>query len=185
MKKLSLVTVLIFFLAVALNAQNSHGLKVGIPSYSLVGVSSNSTIELQPAAPTTAGDGLDFSASSTTDNSVWLNYSSGLKNKNQSNSISVSMDGDDLPAGVTIELVASEDAGSGNGTMGTTELNVLVLKKQSQDVVSGIGNCYTGTGSGSGHQLTYSLKMDQSSANYSALVSGDYTTTITYTITEK
>lgn len=187
MKKLSLVSVLIFFFAVVVNAQNSnsHGIKVGIPFYSLVGVSSTSTITLEPAAPTVAGEALDFTAGSATDNSVWLNYSSILKNKNQSNSISVSMDGDVLPTGVTIELVASEDAGNGNGSVGTTNSNVIVLKSQAQEVVGGIGNCYTGVGSGSGHQLKYSLKMDANSANYSALTSGDYNTTITYTITDK
>lgn len=188
MKKLTILSVLILFLSLAVRAkdeQNSHAIKVGIPFYSLVGVSSDAVITLQPSIPTEAGNGLDFAAESASNNSVWLNYSSVLKNKNQSNSISVSMDGDDLPDGVSIELAAAEDAGNGNGTVGITNTKTILLGSKSCDVVDGIGNCYTGAGSGSGHQLKYTLKMDQTSANYGALVSGDFSATITYTITEK
>jgi len=169
------------------NSQSNakHDIKVGISSHSLVGVSSASTITLEPAAPEVAGAGLDFSASSASDNSVWLNYSSILKGKS-SNSISVSMVGDELPKGVDIELVAAEDAGKGKGEVGkTSSKKTIVLSNKSLPVVSEIKNCYTGTGSGSGHQLTYALKMNNEGDNYKELTSGDFTTTITYTITDK
>lgn len=193
MKNLSLIlaSVLVFGVSMSAMADDhgssqsnaKHDIKVGISSHSLVGVSSASTITLEPAAPKVAGEGLDFSASSASDNSVWLNYSSILKGKS-SNSISVSMDGDELPKGVDIELVAAEDAGKGKGEVGKTNKKTVVLSDKSQELVSGIKNCYTGTGSGSGHQLTYALKMDKEGDNYKELTSGDFTTTITYTITD-
>ncbi|QIA09787.1 hypothetical protein [Draconibacterium halophilum] len=158
-----------------------HNIKVGIPSYSLVGISSDATIALMPAAPETAGQGLNFDVESASDNSVWLNYSSIIKSS--ANSISVSMKGDNLPNGVTIELVAAEDAGKGKGEVGKTEKKTIVLSGDSQPVVTTIKNCYTGTGSSSGHQLTYTLKMDETSDNYKALTAKDFDTTITYTIT--
>ncbi len=193
MKNLALIlaSVLVFGVSMSAmaddhgNSQSNakHDIKVGISSHSLVGVSSASTITLEPAAPEVAGAGLDFSASSASDNSVWLNYSSILKGKS-SNSISVSMVGDELPKGVDIELVAAEDAGKGKGEVGKTSKKTIVLSDKSLPVVSEIKNCYTGTGSGSGHQLTYALKMDNEGDNYKELTSGDFTTTITYTITD-
>ncbi|QIA09788.1 hypothetical protein [Draconibacterium halophilum] len=187
MKKLSLTLAALFlvFGTLTVNAKDKdkaeHNIKVGIPSYSLVGISSDATIALMPAAPETAGQGLDFDVESASDNSVWLNYSSIIKSS--ANSISVSMKGDNLPNGVTIELVAAEDAGKGKGDIGKTEKKTIVLSGDSQPVVTNIKNCYTGTGSSSGHQLTYTLKMDETSENYKALTAKDFDTTITYTIT--
>lgn len=193
MKKLSLIlaSVLVFGISMSAmadgngNSQSTakHDIKVGIPAYSLVGVSSTSAITLEPASPTVAGDGLNFSASSASNSSVWLNYSSILKGKS-SNVVSVSMGGDQLPEGVSIELVAGEDAGKGKGEVGKTNKKTIVLSNKAEEVVSGIKNCYTGTGSTSGHQLTYSLKMENSTRAYTALTSGNFTTTITYTITD-
>lgn len=194
MKKLSIIlaSVLVFGVSISAvamvhpdNTQSSakHDIKVGIPSYSLVGVSSTSGIELKPGVSTVAGEGLNFSASSASDESVWLNYSSILSGET-SNSISVSMTGDNLPSGVSIELIASADAGKGKGETGTAKQTKITLNGQDQDIVTGIGNCYTGTGSGSGHKLTYSLKMSDEGVNYKKLTSGSFTTTVTYTITD-
>jgi len=190
MKKLSIIlsSILVFGVTISAMAENNqstakHDIKVGIPSYSLVGVSSASSITLEPGLPSLAGEGLNFSASSASDESVWLNYSSILSGKS-SNSISVSMTGDNLPSGVTIELVASEDAGKGQGDTGNAKQTKITLNGNDQDIITGIGNCYTGTGSGSGHQLTYSLKMSDEKANYDKLTSGDFETTVTYTITD-
>ncbi|WP_319482599.1 hypothetical protein [uncultured Draconibacterium sp.] len=158
-----------------------HNIKVGIPSYSLVGISSDATITLEPAAPETAGQGLNFDVESASDNSVWLNYSSIIKSS--ANSISVSMKGDNLPNGVSIELVAAEDAGKGKGEVGKTDTKTIELSGDEKPVVTGIKNCYTGTGSSSGHQLTYKLKMEEASDNYKTLTAKDFETTITYTIT--
>jgi hypothetical protein len=177
---LSLLTVNTF--ATVSNDEAKHDVKVSINAHSLVGISSTKLIQLQPVAPQVAGEGLDFSTEASTNSSIWLNYSS-IVEKN-ANSISVSMDGKDLPKGVTIELVAGKDAGNGMGEVGQSSNEPLVLDKKAQTLISGIKNCYTGTGEGAGHQLTYSLKMNQTSENYKALASGSYDTTIYYTITE-
>jgi len=186
MKKLSLLTVLIFFITVFANAQdnNAHGILVKIPSYSLVGLSSTDGITLSPGVPGTAGEGLDFGASSASDNSIWLNYSSILNDNSSSNSISVAMSGATLPAGVTIELAVAPRSGSGKGHLGTEVENPITLATESHDVVTDIKNGYTGSGANNGHQLTYTLKMDNTDENYSALTSDDYSVTITYTITD-
>ena len=194
MKKLSIILASVLVFGVSMSAMADghgndtqstakHNIKVEIPSYSLVGVSSTSTINLEPGVPTVAGQGLNFSASSASDESVWLNYSSILKG-NTTNSISVTMTGDNLPSGVTIEVKASEDASKGKGETGSAKQQAITLNGHGQDIITGIGNCYTGTGSGSGHQLTYSLKMTNEQENYKKLTSGDFETTVTYTITD-
>ena len=177
---LSLLTVNTF--ATVSNDEAKHDVKVTINAHSLVGISSTNQIELQPIAPVVAGDGLNFNTEASTNSSIWLNYSSIVEK--ESNSISVSMDGDLLPEGVTIELVAGSDAGKGMGEVGQSSNESVVLDKKAQILISEIGNCYTGTGEGAGHQLTYSLKMNQTSENYKALTSGSYNTTIYYTITD-
>lgn len=188
MKKITLVltAVLVFgvtaFAASDDNKKASHDIKVGIPTHSLVGLSSTEMISLQPAAPDAAGEGLNFDAESATNSTVWLNYSSIISKS--SNTISVSMKGQDLPEGVTIELMAAEDAGKGKGRLGIAQKKAIVLdESKDQKLVTTIKNGFTGTGVGAGHQLTYSLKMKETSDNYEALTAKDFTTTITYTIT--
>lgn len=187
MKKLSLVSVLIFFLAVVSNAQTttvSHNIKVSIPHYAMVGLSSTGDITLSPTAPENAGEALDFS--SAIDNTKYLQYSSILATSSSSNTISVSMteNGTSLPAGVTIELETAKNPVGGKGNRGTGVDSPVVLSTSvSKDVVTGIKNGYTGTGA-SGHLLTYSLKMADTDASYSALTSDNFSVTITYTITE-
>lgn len=177
---LSVLTTNVFAVAIPKGAQ--HDVKVSINAHSLVGISSTNQIDLQPIAPEVAGDGLNFDTEASTNNSIWLNYSS-IVEKN-ANSISVSMDGDKLPEGVTIELVAGNDAGKGMGEVGQSTKEPVVLNAKAQTLISEIKNCYTGKGDGAGHQLTYSLKMKQTSENYKALTSGSYSTTIYYTITD-
>jgi hypothetical protein len=177
---LSLLTVNTF--ATVSNDEAKHDVKVTINAHSLVGISSTNQIDLSPVAPEVAGEGLNFDTEKSTNSSIWLNYSS-IVEKN-ANSISVSMDGDKLPEGVTIELVAGNDAGKGMGEVGQSSNKPVVLSKEAQTLISGIKNCYTGTGEGAGHQLTYSLKMKPTTENYKALTSGSYTTTILYTITD-
>ncbi|WP_167610050.1 hypothetical protein [Maribellus sediminis] len=185
MKNLSLILslVLIFGISIVANAQKTanHNVKVGISKHALVGVSSASEIVLEPAAPTVAGEGLNFDAESTSDNSVYLQYSSIIGSS--ANKITVAMDGDNLPTGVSIELTATDDAGAGNGAVGKAVKGAITLSGTSEDIVTNIKNCYTGTGAGSGHQLTYTLKMG-SDAKYEDLTSGNFTNTVTYTITE-
>ncbi|MCK3685534.1 hypothetical protein [Maribellus sp. YY47] len=185
MKKLSLVSVLIFFLAVALNAQTnvSHNITVTIPSYAMVGLSSTGDITLAPTAPENAGEALDFS--SATNNTKYLQYSSILNNGSSSNTISVSMteNGTSLPAGVTIELETAKNSVGGKGNRGTgVDTPVVLSTTEGKEIVTGIKNGYTGTGA-SGHLLTYSLKMTDTDASYSALTSDNFSVTITYTIT--
>jgi len=164
------------------NESTSHQVSIKINTHALVDVEDANgeatTINLNPTAPTEAGLGLDFSNS--TDNSLWLNYSSIVSGKNE-RSVSASISGN-LPNGVSLSLATGDDAGKGKGKTGEAVNDAQVLTSSGTPIVSKIGSCYTGTGDQAGNNLTYSLKMDES--KYDKLVSGTYSITVNFTITE-
>ncbi len=163
------------------NSEAAHAVVINIKSHALVDVESEkgeaSFINLSPAAPKEAGLGLDFSKA--TDNSLWLNYSSIVKAK-EKRVISVAMK-EELPKGVEIFLAASKDVGAGKGKVGEANSEGQKLSANGIKLITNIGSCYTGSGFKKGHNLTYSLKMDES--KYGKLTTGDYKVEVIYTIT--
>ena len=86
-----------------------------------------------------------------------------------------------MAEGLNINLNVSADTESGaKGTTGAGQSQTLGT--QGKVVVSGIGSCYTGNGSGYGHKLGYSI--DVNDADYSKIVAKSHVITVTYTITE-
>ena len=188
MKKLSFIfaTVLFFAGATAINAQDTgeagHKISIKIDSHALVDVEGvdgeATTINLAPTAPNEAGLGLNFE--DITNSDLWLNYSS-IVNKNGKRSISASIS-EGLPESISIELAVSSDAGEGKGKVGTaTNNSAQTLTTGGVEIVSDIKSCYTGSGAEKGHNLTYSLTMDEDS--YEDLEADTYEVEITYTIT--
>jgi hypothetical protein len=100
--------------------------------------------------------------------------------KNKTRNITASISGT-LPSGVSLKLQAG-GISTGNGTLGGSG-GQITLSKNGQNVVTGIGSAYTESGENKGHQLTYTLDMNNSS--YSTLIANNnYNVTVTYTITE-
>ena len=186
MKKitLTLATVLIFFgLGFAQNdkGEAAHAVVINIKSHALVDVESEKGeaqyINLSPEAPKEAGLGLDFSKA--TDNSLWLNYSSIVKQK-QTRIVSVSMK-EKMPEGIELYLTASKDVGEGKGKLGEAYQDGQKLSANGIKLVTGIGSCYTGSGYKKGHNLKFALKMDED--KYGELITEDYKVEVIYTIT--
>ena len=186
MKKviLTIATSLFFFgLTIAQDNNDTneagHKISIKINTHALVDVEAASgeatSINLEPTAPKEAGLGLNFD--NIKNNDLWLNYSS-IVEKGKTRSISASID-KDLPKGITLELAIASDAGKGK--VGTAASNAQVLTKSGVTIVSNIKSCYTGSGTEKGHNLTYSLKMDEDS--YGDLEAGNNEFEITYTIT--
>lgn len=160
----------------------THGVTITIPTVALVDVEGAggeaTTINLTPnILALEAGEAVDFTTA--TDNSLWLNYTSIISSE-QSRNISVEMTGETLPAGMNLNLSASAASDDGEGTPGSS-VGVITLSTNAETLVSGIGSVFTGTGEGKGHQLTYSLSMNNT--NYATLLADDYDLTVTYTIT--
>ncbi len=178
--------VLVFGVSKAVVAQDGktaeHQVNITVPTIAIVdieaGENGTTAINLTPNVDNLeAGNAVNFS--SATNSSLWLNYTSVVV-KNQSRSITAEYSGI-LPAGVSLKLKASTTS-TGTGTLGTGE-EEITLDKNANDLISGIGSCFTGNGYESGHQLTYTLDMDNK--DYKDLLAGDqHNLVVTFTITD-
>ena len=88
---------------------------------------------------------------------TWINYSSVVES-NSTNNICASLGTGNLPAEVIVKLNVSKDAGLGSGDMGKPS-DQIILSGYPQEIITGIGSCYTGQGVGKGHLLTYSWEI--------------------------
>jgi hypothetical protein len=84
------------------------------------------------------------------------------------------------PAFTTLKVVAAAHAGTGDGTYGTPSLE-LTLSESAQDIITGIGSCWTGNGDANGHKLTYTWGITP--GNYATAVSVASASDITATYT--
>lgn len=159
-----------------------HDINITIPEVALLDIepSANTTISLGAIAPTEAGDPIDFSA--TTDNTLWINYSSIIGSTTEpSRKVTAKYSGT-LPGGMLLKVNAAADAGNGAGNVGTP-VGQITLTTSDQDFVTTIGSCYTNTPENNGHQLTYVLEVDP--GNYGDIDFDDATTlTVIYTLTD-
>nr|WP_319572204.1 hypothetical protein [uncultured Draconibacterium sp.] len=192
MKKLSLALIIVLGVSLSFNAagqevraseriinrqEAKHDLNIEIDAHALVGLSSHQAINLKPVAPTQAGEGLDFSEAS--DESIYLQYSSIKASKDKKITVSLK---EPLPGGVAVQLKAGSARG-GKGILGSSDNSKLTLTDENdQDLITGIGSCYTGTKATNGHKLKYTLIVDD--ASYGDIVAKNYSNEVIYTITE-
>ena len=113
-------------------------------------------------------------------NSLWLNYSSALPANLSSRSITAEVSQGVVPPGIQLFLEASHFQGNGRGIRGQSS-GKIELTGSPRPVISGIGNCYTGDGINSGHQLTFSIAIDDAAEMGSA---GEHNFVILYTLTD-
>ena len=131
-------------------------------------------------APTEAGVAVDFS--NATNDDVWINYSSIVGKSENSRVVTAKISTNAVPDGMLLKVTAAKDAGSGDGTMGTSAGEVT-LTSSDQKVVTGIGSCYTADGAGNGHNLQYALELDPAKGSYAKIdFDQDVKLEITYTI---
>jgi len=127
------------------------------------------------SAPTEGGTTI---APATSSNS-WINYTSIIEN-GTTNKVTVAISGSPVPAGTTLKVAAAAYSGNGDGIFGVPA-GIVSLSSTAQDLITGIGSCYTGTGNTNGHQLTYTWSVNAN--GYTNLVSGASSGIIaTYTI---
>jgi hypothetical protein len=185
MKNLAVITVATLILTSTINSfaqdnnQGAHSVSINIPEVALLDLEGGSSITLAPTAPTEAGAAFDFS--SATNNTIWVNYSS-IVASGKTRKVNAAITSGAVPAGLQLKVTAGSYAGTGKGTTGTAASQVT-LSATAQDVVTGIGSCYTGNGASNGHNLTYALSLT-SADSYNLLTQANTTITVTYTITD-
>jgi len=197
MKKLVLIIASVFSITtfVSANAPSneggnkaSHNIGINIPDLAIIAVygpsGQGATIFLTPETENLeAGEAVDFSTA--TDNSLWLNYTSITTEKGNSGNmntrrIKAELD-KNLPNGLDLMLEISQ-ATTGSGDIGNATNDKISLKKGPTWVIDKIGSCYTETGESKGHQLTYSLGVEDN--KYDKLVAESFSVQVTYTITD-
>jgi hypothetical protein len=160
--------------------QDQHDVMFTIPEIALLDIEpTSSTITLTLEAPIAGGAPVTVSTDGT-DNSKWLNYSSSVSPSATTRNISAHITSGSVPSGISLKLQASAYTGIGAGVLGTP-IGLITLNNSPQNIITGIGGAYTGDGSTNGHQLTFTLSLE----NY-GLLDNDNSTTIevTFTITD-
>ena len=166
--------------------EDSHTVSIGIPEVALLDLESatGTAISLNGTAPTEAGDAVIFSA---TNADIWINYSSIVGSSTEpSRNVTVQITDGDVPDGLVLSVVAAQDAGEGDGTMGVAVSDAIELSTDNaEEIIDGVGSAYTGNGANKGHNLTYSLNQDASSGSYADLdFDQAQTLSITYTLSD-
>lgn len=141
----------------------------------------NANFNLNVNPPTEAGNGFDFGTNPlATNNNLWLNYTCAIP-IGISRNIQVSISNGTLPTGFELTLQVGGDAGAGGGNIGSAASGIITLSAAPQNIITNIGGAYTGNGSGSGNQLTYSLNV-AGVTNFEDLFQSNSILTILYTI---
>jgi hypothetical protein len=195
MKKTILTTALFSLTLLAANAQDkssdNHNVKFSIPEIALLDIESgnkSNDITLTVEAPTEAGESVVLD--NAYDKSLWLNYTS-IVNKNKSSkdnnrNVAVKISNGTVPGGLNLNVQAQKASSDGKGDKGSPVGTTLTLSSNDQDIITGIGSCYTGNGDGKGHQLVYSLELAKDGDAFGELDNDLDNTeiTITYTISD-
>lgn len=181
-KKIACVVVSILGLGISSFAQDTktdnHVVTITVPEVALLDLEgSPKDLSMAFIAPTEAGSPITAPSNQT----MWLNYSSIVEPTGADASRKVSVKASVLIPGVDIKVTAGTDAGSGAGTKGTPVGSAVTLSTADQDLITGVGSCWTDTGLNKGHLITYAVSLT-SGATYGSLVSKDTPVTITYTL---
>lgn len=156
----------------------SHNVTITVPNVAVVDIEGTAGTDITLGATFSgeAGEAVQFNSS---DNSLWLNYTSVVPNSTTTRKISAKITGS-LPTGVNLKVQAST-ATTGAGTLGTAG-TAITLSASDQDLITGIGSCYTGDGANNGSNLTYSLELGTN--GFTDLVETNTTVQVTYTIAD-
>ncbi|MFT5724532.1 MAG: hypothetical protein ACI9JN_001651 [Bacteroidia bacterium] len=161
---------------------DDHSLSLKMPEISLVSVMpANYSVNLSLGLPKYAGEKPGKNADSK-DNNTWLNYSCGLRPNGSYRKVYVQITSGTVPDGLKVYLRVKNLRKAGVGRYGRRYSSRITLSNQPQIVVNRIGGGCTYRGRTFGHQLIYTLKLD----DIDDLVVEDTKTylTITYTISD-
>jgi hypothetical protein len=132
----------------------------------------NSTINLGGTFSPTAGSPLTF----TSNNTQWINFTSQISVGTRN--INAQITSGSLPNGISLKLTISPISGTGAGNPGST-VGSIILSSIKQNIITGIGDAFTATGTGNGYNLKFELVI----TDFSQLRAGNTSLSITFNIT--
>jgi hypothetical protein len=172
----------------------NHSLTISIPEVALLDLEAATTaITLKGSLPV----GIDGKAEAglpmtfgddATNSTIWMNYSSIVGSTETSRNVTVALSGT-VPNGLKLTVRAGIYSGEGKGTLGTAEVEPIVLLSNATaatPIITAIGSAYTGNGINNGHLLTYKLGYATDAATDYAKLRFDTVAplTITYTLSD-
>ncbi|MDZ7317169.1 MAG: hypothetical protein ONA69_09250 [candidate division KSB1 bacterium] len=174
MKRLTLTAVfLALFIAAAYADTDSyqHTVTISIPEIALVDVE-GANVSLSISVP---GNEAGEAPVGGTNSNAWLNYTSTVElNKTRT----VTVQSNSNLSGLGLYVTAANYTGQGAGVLGTSA-GEKKIESSAVAIVTGIGSCYTGTGTNNGHQLTYRLAVE----NMGSVTIDNTNVIVIYTIT--
>lgn len=174
-----LITILVVVKLPSVAFAQSHQVAISVPKVALISLAGNTNDHFSFASGGEAGHKLEITGNRIT--GIWLNYSSTLENDGKSHKITATMYGQ-LPDALRVLLEASPCEGSFRGNTGRPT-GQMVLSDQPSEIISEIGNSFTGRGTNNGHLLTYTLKWNEE-ASTGHLFAENHELQIVYTISE-
>ena len=150
-----------------------------IPEIALIDVEPSSSGSIHFTVASTGVSGESPRVVQTSDETLWINYSSALSDRIHSRSI-VAEILQGLPEGMSMYLEASAYRGLGKGQVGQSAGKVN-LTRQPQPIITGLGSCFTGDGINNGHSLSFSIEITDYAKIY-AMEESELT--VVYTITD-
>jgi hypothetical protein len=157
------------------NNTTSNTLSLGMPELALLS-SSSSAINLQ-LTTAIAGEAVKSSIRDSTSRVKISSVIPGTSLRTLSASVT------SVPSGTYLKLMAKTPSVNFGGTVATYGTDVS-LSTSSATIISGIGSCYSGTGTDDGYVLRYTWGLDNPAANYGLVraVAGNTTVTVTITL---
>ena len=163
------------------NGTAGHAINYTLPSMHIMNLQNTvAKPVLTFLAPATAGAKI----AAVTNELSWINVTS-IITTGKTKTIQVSRTGT-IPAGTTLTVIAAAASANGNGSFGTpvgTAVDVTTTGT-GQDLITGIGSCWTDAGVGMGYKLTYNWSVDAAYATGLVAAASATAVTLTYTISE-
>ncbi len=153
---------------------------LSIPEIALVDIEPEANNSIDFTIIPSAESGSSSQMHKSTNESLWINYSSALANPQNTRKIVAEISQGVLPKGILLFLQASQYSGVGDGKLGHST-GKIELTNQPKPIITNIGSCYTGDGINNGHLLTFSIEITNYSKVY-AMEESDFN--ILYTITD-
>lgn len=153
---------------------------VNIPQIALIDIEpqANNNITFSVVPPSEAGN--RFPEAGIINNSLWMNYTNSRLVNGPLRTVNVAVLGT-IPNGIELWLEAQNIVTvNGKGTFGSST-GPKILSNAPQPLITGIGGCHTGDGSGNGHRLIFTFKV----TNYELLnYVQNHTLQLTYTLAD-
>ena len=172
-----------------INAQptnnDTHTVNINIPEVALLNIHSTSDLDIKLSGTNVidVGKAVIFNDSDT---STWINYSSVVGSKTKPvREITVQISEGNIPEGLVLYVKAYSDVSKGGGKVGKPIKNRKKLTNNPITIIKKIGSSYTGVGPNKGHNIEYSIELDDSSDSYSKLdFNQSGSLTVTYTLSD-